>query len=635
MVSWCSRIFSSGLNPFYNLGNLAILMLIVACVSGLYIFLFYNVDPAQAYHSVEAISRHPLHGVVRTIHRYSSDLMILFIFLHFLHTWFIGKFRNKLSWVSGIVSLLFVLFLGVTGYILVWDEKAKLIGFLTARFFSALPIFDPAIAGSFISNNLEYVGGFFKVSLFGHIFFSVFILIIIWIHVLRLPQAKLFTPQRLTLYTLAALLLLSIIFPAKSDPPAQATFYPFRTTFDWFYFYGYYFLKDFSIAWNWVFMLGSGLLLALFPFFLRKPPRPEPARIELDLCDGCTLCVKDCPYDAIEMHPVNGERKAVLNASTCLSCGICVPSCHTHAITMPPLKTPDILAAQLDQAPADLAIYACSYFPEYTLPEGARTLEERVVCIGDVHARDAEMLLEKGVKCVALLGCEKCYHRLGKEFAIDRFNRKRAPMTAHKENTRKIVYIASCQDHERELKKLFDHDLVLPVIDTPEHKPRIPVIDNLKPRPLMATVLMFLICLGVPFLSSTRISFYEKDINRLILSFKYNSSPIEFEQIDITGKHMQLGKPIVRKRSNVQVLVLDQSGKELYRKIYTPRGMRHDIATFIYAEIDTREPFVDISLSEPESKKSEVWLRHVPLQPDDGTVITFANGRLERVRMPE
>ena len=52
-------------------------------------------------------------------------------------------------------------------------------------------------------------------------------------------------------------------------------------------------------------------------------------RIIEDKCTGCGLCVKDCPYDAIEIK----EKLAVIK-DNCTLCGACVESCEFDAIVL-------------------------------------------------------------------------------------------------------------------------------------------------------------------------------------------------------------------------------------------------------------------------------------------------------------
>ena len=147
-ASFFGKVYATEYNPLYYLGSIAVLLFVVACISGIYIFIFYNVNPRHAWESVEAISANVFNGWMRSIHRYASDLLVIFILMHLLHTLFTSKFKRLISWISGIISFLIVILIGVTGYMLVWDQKAKLTGYLTAKLFSALPIFDPSIAGA-------------------------------------------------------------------------------------------------------------------------------------------------------------------------------------------------------------------------------------------------------------------------------------------------------------------------------------------------------------------------------------------------------------------------------------------------------------------------------------------------------
>lgn len=615
------KIYSTDFNPLYHLGDLSILFFIIACISGIYVFVFYNIDPRHAWDSVEAMSNNWFNGWMRTIHRYSSDLLVIFVLMHLLQALISGKFKRYVSWVSGIISFLVVILIGVTGYMLVWDQKAKLTGYLTAKFFSALPLFDPAIAGAFLLNDLDVVGGFFKVALFGHIVFSLLTLIIIWVHVIPLSKPKIIPPKKLIFYTIIAISIVSIVFPVKSDPPAQNSFLPLETTFDWYYYFGYYLMKIFSISQNWMIMVGSGIILSLFPLFLKKK-KPIPVTIDLDKCDACNLCSYDCPYEAIDMLIHNGSRKAILSPDKCVACGVCIGSCGEHAITHP--NYPNLILSEKEKT--DVTIFSCSYFPEVGIPNDISVTQYQVPCLGSVMAKDVQEMLQKNTQSVVMLGCEDCYYRKGKTWSLNRFFRKRAPAFSKKLEASNIQFF-TVNSFSADKLKSFLHS-----IKNNSFKNEIQVADYVKPNHILSTLILTGFFLLMVPLSSTTIRFFKPQEKTLIINFKYVSSPTSFEKNISYGKHMQTLNHTVKSRSSVNLKVFDAETKKLlYNKHYEPRGLRKDIAMFIYTELVLKENKVDIELSETAFPSKVKTIKNVTLKKGDGTIIVFKEGQLTEV----
>ncbi len=619
-ASWFGQIYSTNLNPLYHLGDIAILLFTIACISGIYIFIFYDVNPRHAWDSVDAISKNYFNGWMRSIHRYSSDLLLIFIVLHLIHTFFTGKFKRIISWISGVISFLIVILIGITGYLLVWDQKAKLTGYLTARFFAALPIFDPAMAGAFLLNDLTVVGGFFKVALFGHIALSLATVVIIWVHVLRISKPKIFPPRKLVVYSTIALGIISIIFPVASDPPAQESNLPVHTTFDWYYYFGYYLMKLFSVSQNWAIMIGSGLILCIIPYVIKRKNRP-PVSIDLEKCDACNLCSFDCPYEAIDMLVRNGKTKAILSPDKCVSCGICIGSCREHAIThpqFPPLKL-------TNEEKSDMTIFSCSYFPKPALPEKLKTDHYHVPCLGSVMPKDVQSILEHNSKAVALLGCEDCYYRFGKTWTIKRFFRKRAPAFSKKFDASRVQFFTLTKYASNKLEEFYQ---------SAERKSSRPnemqLNDNKKTKPVLSVIILTAFFMLMIPLSRTVVHFFSPTEKVLIVNFKYISSPTEFEKISSEERHMQSLSPIVTGRSPVLLRIYSSRDQSLlFEKAYTPRGVRRDIAMFIYTQLVIQQDQVDVELTETSFPNKKLRLEKVALKKGDGTFVVYKDNKLE------
>jgi len=60
------------------------------------------------------------------------------------------------------------------------------------------------------------------------------------------------------------------------------------------------------------------------------------AKVDVESCSGCQDCVEQCPFGAIEMIKVTGQKKmkASVNPSKCYGCGVCAVQCTTDSIKL-------------------------------------------------------------------------------------------------------------------------------------------------------------------------------------------------------------------------------------------------------------------------------------------------------------
>lgn len=58
------------------------------------------------------------------------------------------------------------------------------------------------------------------------------------------------------------------------------------------------------------------------------------AFVDENACNGCSVCVRICPVEAIRLERHSERRVAVINEQGCLDCTLCVTRCPEHAVRM-------------------------------------------------------------------------------------------------------------------------------------------------------------------------------------------------------------------------------------------------------------------------------------------------------------
>ena len=333
LESWFNVSFGTAWNPLYHLGTLSFFLFWVILVSGIYLFIPFHGSLEGAHASVEYITHEQWYiaGVMRSLHRYASDAVVITVLLHMFKEFASGRYGGCrwFSWVTGVPNLWVIITIGITGYWLVWDEMAQYIAVGSARLRDALPMFSGAMSRNFVAG--EMTDRFFILIEFLHLLGQPLLLVfMLWIHVKRLSNVELNPPRGLAMGTLGALLVLSLVKPAVSHAPADLSTMPQTLNLDWFYLNVYPLLDYWSEQQVWILTTSVTLVLMIMPWLL---PRKDglKAVVDLENCNGCGLCFDDCPFDAISMQArtdgARFEHEVVVNSALCGACGICTGSC--------------------------------------------------------------------------------------------------------------------------------------------------------------------------------------------------------------------------------------------------------------------------------------------------------------------
>lgn len=114
-------------NWWFTLGSASLFLFVMQAVTGIFLAVYYVPDPEKAYDSIQYIMDGVAFGwLIRGIHHWGATLMVIFVFVHMLRTFFMGayKFPREITWLTGVILLLTTLGMGFTGYLLPWNQRA-------------------------------------------------------------------------------------------------------------------------------------------------------------------------------------------------------------------------------------------------------------------------------------------------------------------------------------------------------------------------------------------------------------------------------------------------------------------------------------------------------------------------------
>ena len=111
----------------YYVGGMTLFFFIVQVITGILLMLYYRPSAGEAFESVEFLmTTVPFGWLIRSIHSWSANLMIFFLFVHLATVYFMKAYRppREITWVTGTLLLFLSLAFGFSGYLLPWNQLA-------------------------------------------------------------------------------------------------------------------------------------------------------------------------------------------------------------------------------------------------------------------------------------------------------------------------------------------------------------------------------------------------------------------------------------------------------------------------------------------------------------------------------
>ena len=285
---------------WFCLGGTVAYLFVVQVFTGIALTFYYVPSPAEAYASVETITREVRFGwYIRSLHSWASNLMIVAVFLHLLRVYFTGAYRHprQLNWMVGVGLLLTTLAFGFTGYSLIYEQLSCWGATVAANLVEALPLVGPVAAH--LLRGGEQIGAntltrFFILHI-GVLPTVAFVLVGLHIMLVRMqgvtelafageevPKQQRFfrfwpdhatTELLIGVLLMYALTLLALVFPAGLGEPANPAQTPAHIKPEWYFYFSFRLLKLTSLRLSVLLMVAGLAALLLWPFiesYLRR-----------------------------------------------------------------------------------------------------------------------------------------------------------------------------------------------------------------------------------------------------------------------------------------------------------------------------------------------------------------------------
>ena len=136
-------------NFWYIFGSLALLVLVIQIVTGIFLVMHYKPDAATAFASVEYIMRDvPWGWLIRYMHSSGASAFFVVVYLHMFRGLLYGSYRKprELVWIFGCAIFLCLMAEAFMGYLLPWGQMSYWGAQVIVNLFAAVPFVGPDLA---------------------------------------------------------------------------------------------------------------------------------------------------------------------------------------------------------------------------------------------------------------------------------------------------------------------------------------------------------------------------------------------------------------------------------------------------------------------------------------------------------
>ncbi|MFZ3047634.1 MAG: cytochrome b N-terminal domain-containing protein [Desulfatirhabdiaceae bacterium] len=298
------------------LGSLSLVLVILLFLTGAVMMFFYTPVPGIAYDSVDYAQFSLMWGdVMRGVHHYAWNMLLIVIGFHLLSTFFTGAYKapGQLIWISGVLILSVVPVLIITGDLLPWDQKGYWTTQVRISIIQSIPIIGEFCLRLLQGGTRTGIVALTRFYTLHCVFLPVVIIALIAIHFhfiahhgladplvprnttrQRIPLVPLIVNRWLMLFMATSIILslISIYWPVPLDSPADPTDSAFVPKPEWWVLALNQLVTIFKgpLMPLGTVVIPGGLmaLLIILPFLDRSPDRHPQRRIAI-IGSGCLI----------------------------------------------------------------------------------------------------------------------------------------------------------------------------------------------------------------------------------------------------------------------------------------------------------------------------------------------------------
>jgi ubiquinol-cytochrome c reductase cytochrome b subunit len=147
---WGKYYAPKNFNIWYLFGSLAMLILVLQIVTGIFLTMYYKPDAGLAFYSVETNIMRDVHWgwLVRYMHSTGASAFFIVVYLHMTRGLLYGSYRRprELIWLFGFAIFLCLMAEAFFGYLLPWGQMSFWGAQVIVNLFSAIPVIGPDLS---------------------------------------------------------------------------------------------------------------------------------------------------------------------------------------------------------------------------------------------------------------------------------------------------------------------------------------------------------------------------------------------------------------------------------------------------------------------------------------------------------